>query len=135
MKKGTAAVVVILIVILIGGGLAAYYYYFAQPETDAPKLYSYTPGDFFVTNIYESRSLLKVTIVLVLNTDKQMGYLKENEYILRDAVIGVLRAKTEEELRMLDATDVLREDLVNVLRNELDMDYLVTIYFYDYVLQ
>ena len=135
MNKSTIATLVILAVVLIGG-FGIYYFYYAQPqEPDTSKLYSYVPGDPFITNIHDSKALLRVTIVLVLNTDRQMHYLKENEYILRDTVISVLRSKTEEELRMVDATDVLREDLVNLLRDELGMDYLVTIYFNDFVLQ
>jgi len=135
MNKTTATILVILAILLIGG-FGVYYFYFAQPqEPDTSKLYSYIPGDPFITNIHDSKALLRVTIVLVLNTDKQMRYIKDNEYILRDTVINVLRSKTEEDLRMVDATDVLREDLVNLLRDELAMDYLVTIYFNDYVLQ
>ena len=136
MNSKVIIIVAIAAVIVVGGGLAAYFLLFATPAEPTPApLFTYMPGDYFVTNIMDSKALLKVTVVLVINDEKQLTYLSNNEYILRDTVIAVLRDKTEDELRAPDATDMLREDLVNALRDDLGMDYLVTLYFNDYVLQ
>jgi flagellar FliL protein len=132
MKK----ILIIVIAALIVAG-AAVYLLFLMPPPAAETVY-YVPGDYFVTNIADSTRLLKTTIVLELSTtdpDGVKAYLTENNHILRDIIVFTLRSKTEEELRSNEIEKTLRDEIVNNLESKMGLDYIVTIYFNDYVIQ
>ncbi len=132
MKK--ILIIVIMVMILMG---VAGYLLFLMPPPAAETIY-YVPGDYFVTNITDSTRLLKTTIVLELSTaeaDKVTEYLTENNHILRDIIVFTLRSKTEDELRSNGIEETLRTELVNNLESKMGLDYIVTIYFNDYVIQ
>lgn len=132
MKK----ILIIVIVVMILTGVAGYLL-FLMPPPAAETIY-YVPGDYFVTNITDSTRLLKTTIVLELSTaeaDKVTEYLTENNHILRDIIVFTLRSKTEDELRSNGIEETLRTELVNNLESKMGLDYIVTIYFNDYVIQ
>jgi len=132
MKK----ILIIVIATLIVAG-AAVYLLFLMPPPAAETVY-YVPGDYFVTNIADSTRLLKTTIVLELSTtdpDGVTAYLTENNHILRDIIVFTLRSKTEEELRSNEIEKTLRDEIVNNLESKMGLDYIVTIYFNDYVIQ
>ena len=132
MKK----ILIIVIVVMILMGVAGYLL-FLMPPPPVETIY-YVPGDYFVTNIADSTRLLKTTIVLELSTaeaDKVTEYLTENNHILRDIIVFTLRSKTEDELRSNGIEETLRTEIVNNLESKMGLDYIVTIYFNDYVIQ
>jgi len=133
MKK----IILIIAAVLIVGGAAAYYFLGikAGAEESAVELISYVPGDYFVTNVKGSNSLFKVTVVIMLDTDKLQDELDENQYIIRDTIIARLRQLTEEDIRSDDIQDRLRETLTQELNLLLNIDNIVTVYFSDFVMQ
>ena len=133
MKK---VLLIIIAVVIIGGG-AAYYFLAVRGngEEKQVELTSYVPGDYFVTNVMDSSSLFKVTIALMLDTDKLEEELSENEYVIRDTIIARLRKLTEEDLTSEGIQDRLREQLALELNEVLGIDNIVTIYFSDFVMQ
>ncbi len=112
MKK---KLIMIIAIVLVVGAAGAYFFVLDKPSE---KTYSfYEPGDYFVTNIKDSKALIKTTIVLELHADpKEMesinAYLKENNHILRDIIVFTLRSKTEEELRAQNIDETLRNEIV-----------------------
>ena len=125
-------IIIILAVVIIGGGAA--YYFLAvrghQDKAEKPvELTAFVPGDYFVTNVADSSSLFKVTVVLMLNTDKLEEKLSENEYVIRDTIIAHLRTLTESDLTSGDIQDRLRSDLKDEINKVLGIDNIVTIYF------
>jgi flagellar FliL protein len=93
-----------------------------------------------VTNIKDSNSLIKTTIVLELyvyekDLDDVTTYLTENNHIIRDIIVFTLRSKTEEELRSQDIDKTLRQEIVQRISEQMGIDYIQTIYFNDYVIQ
>ena len=79
--------------------------------------------------------LLKVTIVLALNTDKLQSTLDDNKYIIRDKIIFELRSLTEEDILSEDIQDRLRKSITDNLNSALGIDSIVTVYFNDFVMQ
>lgn len=134
MKK---KIIIILAVVLALGGAAAYFFLFSSP---AENVYSYyEPGDYFVTNIKDSRALIKTTIVLELNApanemDEINKYLKENNHVLRDIIVFTLRSKTEQELRAENIDETLRAEIVKSISEKMGIDYITSVYFNDYVI-
>ena len=128
-------VLAVVLTLAIAGGI----YVFAlapQNEVDDEKpLTTYSPGDAFITNIKDSARLLKASLVLAVDDAKKEEYMTENNYIIRDTIIYELRQKNEQELRSPDIQDKLRTEIVESLKQKLQMKYLVTVYFDEFVLQ
>lgn len=131
--------VIIIVVVLIAAVAATLYFtMFKKPPEKINNFY--TPGDFFVTNVKDSSSLIKTTIVLEINVyekdlEKITEYLTENNHVIRDIIVFTLRSKTEEELRAQDIDAILRQEIVQNISNQMDVDYITTVYFNDYVIQ
>ena len=130
--------IIIAAVVVLVTGVAAYIFLLSpqQPaEAQEKPMYTYTPGDSFVTNIKDSTCLLKTTIVLSVDDPDKTEDMDEKQQIIRDIIISTLREKTEDELRSMDIQDKLRVEIVKNIKEKLDMEYLVTLYFNDFVLQ
>lgn len=128
-------IIIIAAVVVVGGGVAAFLLLSGPPKEKPPVRAYYVPGDFFVTNIKDSRYLLKTTIVLELSKEGMDEYLTDNNHIIRDVIVFTLREKTEEELRTSGIQDEIRREIVDRLSKEMEIDYLTTIYFNDFVIQ
>jgi flagellar basal body-associated protein FliL len=128
LKKG---VIIIVVLLVVAAGLG---YYFSGGERE-PKIGHYTPGDPFVTNIKESDKKIRVSIVLELKRDDQEEFLTEHNHMIRDVVVFTLCNKTEESLTAPGIEDALRKEIVEKVNEKLDIDYVKTVYFNDYVLQ
>lgn len=130
-------ILLIIIAVVIAGGGAAYYFLAVRGNSEEKpvELTAYVPGDYFVTNVMDSSSLFKVTVVLMLNTDKLDEELAENEYVIRDTIIARLRKLTKEDLTSDGIQDRLRTQLTEELNSVLGIDNIVTIYFSDFVMQ
>ncbi len=133
MKK--KLLIIILVVVLAGGGAAFYFFVYQGGEAKETPLYSYVPGDYFVTNVKDSGKLFKVTVVLMLNEEKLQEKLKEKEYIIRDSIIHKLRELTEEDIRSEDIQNRLRDEIRYQLNMDLGIDNIVKVYFNDFVMQ
>ena len=132
MKK-----IIIIGIVVIVAATGIFFLFFSSGEKE-PDISYYTPGDYFVTNIKDSTRLLQVTIVLELATYDPEGtdeYLTENNQIIRDNILFILREKTEDELRSTGIEDTLREEIVAALKKEMGLGYIKTLYFNDYVIQ
>jgi len=131
--------VIIIVVILVVAAAATLY--FTVIKKPPEKIHSfYTPGDFFVTNVKDSPSLIKTTIVLDLyvyekDLEDITEHLTENNHIIRDIIVFKLRSMTEEELRSQDVAQTLRQEIVESIHEKMDIDYITTVYFNDYVIQ
>ena len=136
MKK---RLTIIILVVLIAA--AAVTVYFTVIQKPAEKIHSfYTPGDFFVTNVKDSSALIKTTIVLELyiyekDLEQVTEYLTEHNHIIRDIIVFKLRSMTEEELRAQDVADTLRKEIMASINKRMNIDYISSVYFNDYVIQ
>lgn len=135
MKK----IIVIFVAILVIAGAAVYFFLIPKP-VPPDKISTYVPGDYFVTNIKDSKALLKTTVVLEIKDkesedEKLKATLEEKSPIIRDIIIFSLREKTEDQLRSSGIQDTLRSEIVTKINQQLGIDNVQTIYFNDYVLQ
>lgn len=131
MKK---IIIIIIAVVLVAAGVTSYFLFFNDKEAPVIRAF-YVPGDFFVTNIKDSKYLLKSTIVIELNQEGMDEYLSEYNHVIRDIIVFTLRDKTEDELRSTGVQDELRAEIVARIKSEMEIDYIVDIYFNDYVIQ
>jgi len=136
MKK--RLIIIILVVLIVAAAATVYFTVIKKPPE---KIHSYyVPGDYFVTNVKDSPALIKTTIVLEVyvyekDLEDVTAYLTENNHIIRDLIVFKLRSKTEEELRAQDAADTLRKEIVESINKRMNIDYVSSVYFNDYVIQ
>lgn len=145
MKK----ILPIILVVVAAIVAFAVYYFFLRPtdDTSQPAVLSryeelensvpWVPGEYFVTNISGSSALLKVSVSLELTDEKQNEFLDANVAIVRNAIIRVLIAHPEEELRAASAITMLENEMTNSVREAtgLTEDVLTTVVISDFVIQ
>lgn len=135
--KNKGIIVLLVLIIVLGAAAAIYFVMFAPNKETADHRSSYVPGDYFITNVKESENLVKTTIVLVVDKSKEdtefFEMLTDKNYIIRDAIVMILRSKTYEELCADDVKSVLTEEIVSKVNEALGITNIVTIYFSDYV--
>ena len=138
ISKKLLIIIIAAVVVLAGAGIGSYFLFFSgerEPKEKPAIREYYVPGEFFVTNVKDSRYLLKTTIVLEISETDMAEYLTKNNHIIRDVIVFTLREMTEEELRETGVQNDLRRKLVDRLNEELEVEYITTIYFNDFVLQ
>lgn len=132
-------IIIVAAAVLVLGSIAVYFLFLAPKKEAVEPKSVYVPGDYFVTNVKDSYSLLKVTIVLEVNKDAKdeefVDFLTANNHIIRDTIVFILREKTEEELRASDIKQTLGAEIVQKVNGALGIDNIKTVYFNDYVIQ
>jgi len=99
------------------------------------KSVSYDPNGDFITNIKDSKRLLKVSIVIEMEDKKKIEYMTSNNYKIRDVIIEVLSRLSEEDIRKDHARVDLKGDLREEICSKLSLDGIVDIYFNEFVTQ
>ena len=134
MKK---ILIIIIAVVVVGAGVGAYFLFFSGKEKkEAPViLYNYAVEDAFITNVKGSQSLLKTSIVLVVNKKDMDEFFRENIYAVRDTVLLILRDLTKDDITSDNIIDRLRAEIPAAVNSKLKIDNIVSVYFGDFVMQ
>lgn len=128
--------IIIIAAVLVVAAVAAVLFLFVfNGDKELPYVRTeHSPGEYFIANVNESNRLLKVTIMLVLNTDTLTEMLEERNTEIRDTILTVLRAQKEATLREVDLSDV-KQEIVQAVNARLGIDNVVDVLFSDYALQ
>lgn len=132
-KKVIIIAVVAVLIIAIGAGAAVFFMMNQNKKEEEISFYS--PGEYFVTNLKESNSLLKVTVTIGYNDKKATKDLEANNAVIRNSIVFVLRSKTKEQMQADDIETTLSNDICQKLNSELGVEYFVKVYFSDLVIQ
>ena len=140
MNRKNIVVLLVALIVLVGAGAGFYFLILPKMSEEKPEVRSaYSPGDYFVTNIKDSKSYVKVSIALEVNRAADDGefqeFMKSKNHIIRDAIVFVLREKTYEELSSPDVKEILSQELIDKINEALGTDNVVGIYYNDYVVQ
>jgi flagellar basal body-associated protein FliL len=130
--KKTALLGIPLVLIAV----AVVFMVFIQPQANAApsgKTYPYSPGEFFETYLRDSTHILKVSVVLRLNTDKLTSTLTENNDRIRDTITYVFRSTDAEIMLDVDKTYEVKATLIAALNALLETDSVVEINYNDYI--
>jgi len=128
---------ILIVIVLLGGGAAAWFLILkpSQETGDEPELYEYAIKDSFVTNVKDSSKLFKATIVLVASEKGLDEYIEENQYVIRDTTLFVLRGLTETDIKSDDIQDRLRVSIPQAINQALGAESIVSVRFTDFVMQ
>ncbi len=86
----------------------------------------------------EANHMAKIALAIgVDNTKKKesnaiIELLTEKDIVIKDLVIKILSSKTHDELKRIDARDVLREDILRSLQDEFESNLIVAVYIYEW---
>lgn len=98
-------------------------------------VYYYTPGDYIVTNIKDSKSLCKISVSLALTGKDQTDFLTESNSVIRSSIVDIMRSHNEDELRDPVITGVLSGEIADAVNKVLEINDVVQVYISDFVIQ
>ncbi|MDR0906233.1 MAG: flagellar basal body-associated FliL family protein [Oscillospiraceae bacterium] len=131
MKKVISIIVAIIIVV---GGITSCKE--VAPSTIVTSYYS--PGDFFVTNVKNSKKLFKGGVVLIVESVDEAAsaeFLARENAVIRDKIIFIIRDMEEVDIASAEGSEALRERIRSELCERLDTTEITGILFNDYVMQ
>lgn len=110
----------------------------AEPAENAIVTSYYSPGDFFVTNVKNSKKLFKGGIVLIVESSDEaasLDFLTRENAVIRDKIIFIIRDMEEVDIATSEGSEALRERIRTELCERLDTEEITGILFNDYVMQ
>ena len=135
-KKGLIVIIMVVLVAVVCMGCGLFGGSDKEEAANSlEEMYFYSPGDYFVTNIKDSTALSKVSVSLALSGDDQTEFLTESNAAIRDAIVGVMRSHTEDELRAVDVTTALSAEMVTAINEALEITDVHNVYISDFVIQ
>lgn len=135
--------IIIVIVAVVAAFVVYYFFLRPQPEAVEPTRYEqledstpWVPGEYFVTNITGSSALAKTSVSLLL-LDDESTFLDQNVAVVRNAIIRVLIAHPEEEMRASTALTMLENEMTEAVREAtgLNEDVIEQVVISDFVIQ
>lgn len=133
MKK-TLIIIIIACLVLAGGGFLALKL-LAGPRETILRPMTYDPGDYFITDVKDSNSLLKTDIMIYVEDDRLQEDLLANNHIIRNDIIFILRNMTAEELKAAGIEETLSRAITDRLNSEFETDSFSRVYFNEFVIQ
>jgi len=137
MKKIAPVIAAIVVV----GAVLLYFFVFSDTgdKVKPAVRVEYSPGDYFTTNVRSvdgsaAVHLLKATIVLVVNEEGLEDMLTKENARIRDTIIFILRALTQQEILASGTQDQLREKIISALNERLGIDNFIEVLFNDFVM-
>lgn len=135
-SKSRSVFTVIFSLLLIAGAVAYYFFIYKGKEDNFEEGYHYYAiEDFFVTNVKDSSKLFKTSVILVTDRGGLEGYFNEKEFIIRDTIIFILRGLTQDDIKSSTIQNRLREAIPEALNEALETNFVVSVYFGDFVMQ
>lgn len=129
-------ILIIILAVVVLAAIAVVLYLFVFSDGEPKIVYTeFTPGEYFVTNVKESNRLVKITVVLQLNTDTLTETLTEKESVIRDTIGFLLRDTDEASFTSEEGLVRLGERITDSLNERLEIDNITGVLFYDFVLQ
>ncbi len=135
MKTRVLIIIIVLLVVFI---FATNVYPMLGRSSNASNKEEYvdlTLGDPFITNVKDSRSLIKVGVTIRLNNKKAAQELENKSGEVRDIINFILREKTEAQFRQYGIQQVLKEEIKDDVNERFDFDCVEDVFFTEIVLQ
>ncbi|MBP7402120.1 MAG: flagellar basal body-associated FliL family protein [Clostridia bacterium] len=128
MKK-----IILIIVLVLAAGVGGFLYWRTAQTKD--HTFNYDPGDKFSTDITDSYRILKTDIIISMSDDRKTEYYAENNHIIRNIIINILRGRTEADFRTAEIQNTIAEEILSGLRTEFGNEEFLRIYFNEFVIQ
>lgn len=132
MQKKVIIILSAVIVLLISGIVT---FFVLTNQSEKVTIYTYDPGEFFITNVMDSKSLIKADMLFEVSNKDTNEFLTENQFKVRDVVIKVLRGKTQSEIMKADIQMEIEKDVIKELSETYQLEGIDHVYFNEFVVQ
>ncbi|MDD2480756.1 MAG: flagellar basal body-associated FliL family protein [Lutispora sp.] len=140
-KKMILIIVIILLVfVIIATGFILYF--IKSNDTAKEELLKvdkniimYSFDDSFISNVKDSKKILKITIKLELPNSKIEKLIDARNPEIRNEVNLILRGKTEEDLNGSEGQVKLQEEILGVVKKILKTDKILNVFFDEFIIQ
>ncbi len=111
----------------------------SKPKEEVLKLdkniIMYSFEDSFVTNIKNSKKILKTVIDVEIADKKIEELITAREPEIRNEINLILRSKTEKDLEGSEGQESLQNELLASLRKIIKTEKIINIYFKEFIIQ
>lgn len=87
-----------------------------------PKVYAYSVGDPFVTNLKDSKKMLKCSVVFEVTKKSIADKSSDTNYIVRNAVNTMLLQLTESDVLNITDTKIIEQKMTDVANEAMETD-------------
>ena len=134
MKK--MLIVIVAVVVIAAAGVFVFLQMNSGDKPVPIVRVEYSPGEYFTTNVKNSKNnhILKASIVLVVDKEGMDDTLKAENTKIRDTIIFILRQLDEDAIKAEGNQEKLRADIIKALNKALDIENFVEVRFNDFVM-
>ncbi|MCX7714814.1 MAG: flagellar basal body-associated FliL family protein [Clostridia bacterium] len=133
MKKSIVIIVLAAMLLAVSGG--AGYFFMSRKAAAKAEVFVYDPGDFFVTNVVDSKCLIKTDIIIETNNKETYKFFESNQFKVRDTVIEILRSKKFHDMMQPEVQGILKQEIKTALESNFGLAGIDSIYFNEFVVQ
>lgn len=139
-KKMLLILIVVVLLIVIASGVV---FFVVSTKALKPKeetlkinknIVMYSFDDSFVTNIKDSRKILKSVIEVELENKKIEELLKAREPEIRNEINLILRSKNEQDFEGSEGQSRLQKEILESLRKIIKTDKVLNVYFNEFII-
>lgn len=131
-------IILLLVVIILG---VSFYMMSSKTSKSAEEVLKidkniimYSFDDSFVSNIKESRRILKITIKIELANKKIEELIKAREPEIRNEINFILRSKTEQDLEGSEGQTKLQKQILESIRKIIKSEKVLNVYFDEFII-
>ncbi len=133
MKKQSFILIILIVTIVLTTSACGLFGGGGEENTREVLVY-YSPGEYFVTNLFESESLVKVTVSLGMSEDQTEMLTNENA-LVRNDITFILRSLKEEDFNDPNLEKTLSDKICSKLNSEFQVDIFKRVIFSDLLVQ
>ncbi|MCQ1527991.1 flagellar basal body-associated FliL family protein [Lutispora saccharofermentans] len=140
-NKKTLLIIVIalLIFIIIASGFGLYFIINSNAEKEDllkvdKKIIMYSFEDSFISNVKDSKRILKITIKVELANSKIEDIITARNPEIRNEINLILREKNEEDLSGSEGQLKLQTEILEALRKLLKTEKILNVYFDEFII-
>ncbi len=134
MNKTVTLLIVVLLVVVLGAG-GAIGYLMMNNQNQEVKTYIYAPASSFITNVRDSKALVKTTMSIQVTNKKAVEELEEKSTQVNDVINRILRQKSIDEMMSYEIQDILATEICRQIMDDTGINGLDTVYFSEFVVQ
>ncbi|WP_053957430.1 flagellar basal body-associated FliL family protein [Inediibacterium massiliense] len=105
-----------------------------QAQVQPMKTYTYSIGEMYA-NVKDSRKVLKVNIEVEMINEKLKETLDEKRPKMTNAILELLRDKTEEDLSGEKGQKALRQEVLKSIKQVVPSDEIMDVFFVEFIVQ
>lgn len=138
-NKKLIIIIAIVLALVIAGGVVTFVVLSGSKEKaeinyeDLPKFYQEITDQY--SNVKDSARICKINLTIEVVDEILATTMKDQEFIIRDAINLIIRSSTEDQLLGEDGQLYLQDEIKRILNEKFDTDMVTNVYFKQLIIQ